>query len=202
MTSETLVITAQPIGSSSGGTYDGVQGLVQATYNYSAWNGTGGITTSMADAAAGLTTIAVDTAGHAGFAGATFGGVTVAADDVLLAYTYAGDINFDGLVDAADYGIIDNYYQFPGTDGYANGDFNYDGIIDAGDYGLIDNAFQLQGPPITHASPTLTAASASLGEGVQAVPEPSAATAMIAVAAGLLLRRIVYRPPAPEAAFP
>ena len=44
-----------------------------------------------------------------------------------------------------DYGVIDNYFQFPGTTGYANGDFNYDGIIDAGDYGIIDNTYQLQG---------------------------------------------------------
>jgi hypothetical protein len=57
----------------------------------------------------------------------------------IAVYTYAGDVNFDGLVDASDYGIIDNYYQFPGTTGYANGDFNYDGVIDAGDYGIIDN---------------------------------------------------------------
>jgi hypothetical protein len=60
----------------------------------------------------------------------------------------AGDMNFDGLVDAQDYGTIDNWVQFPGTDGYANGDLNYDGVIDAADYGIIDNTIQLQGPPL------------------------------------------------------
>jgi hypothetical protein len=72
----------------------------------------------------------------------------VTGSTTIAMYTYAGDVNFDGLVDASDYGIIDNYFQFPGTTGYANGDFNYDGVIDAGDYGIIDNTFQLQGAPI------------------------------------------------------
>jgi hypothetical protein len=92
-------------------------------------------------------------------------------------YTYAGDLNFDGLVDGADYGTIDNYVQFPGTDGYANGDFNYDGVIDGADYGIIDNTIQLQGAPISMAS-----ASAGLS-GVTAVPEP---TSLALVGASLL----------------
>jgi hypothetical protein len=97
-------------------------------------------------------------------------------------YTYAGDVNFDGLVDASDYGIIDNYFQFPGTDGYANGDFNYDGVIDAGDYGIIDNTFQLQGAPI----PTSGAAIDRVS--VTAVPEPSACGVAILVAAAVASR--------------
>jgi hypothetical protein len=72
-------------------------------------------------------------------------GVTIDATTVVVKYTWAGDLNLDGAIDGADYGTIDNYVQFPGTDGYANGDFNYDGIIDGADYGLIDNAIQLQG---------------------------------------------------------
>jgi len=67
---------------------------------------------------------------------------------VLVKYTYAGDLNLDGLIDGADYGIIDNYVQFPGTSGYWNGDFNYDGVIDGADYGVIDNSIQLQGEPL------------------------------------------------------
>jgi hypothetical protein len=75
-------------------------------------------------------------------------GYTVDGTTVLIKYTYIGDASFDGLVDASDYGLIDNYYQFPGTTGYCNGDFNYDGVIDASDYGYVDNSFQLQGPPL------------------------------------------------------
>ena len=63
-------------------------------------------------------------------------------------YTWAGDVDLNGVVDAVDYGTIDNWIQFPGTTGYTNGDLNYDGVIDAVDYGIIDNGIQLQGPPI------------------------------------------------------
>jgi hypothetical protein len=104
----------------------------------------------------------------------------------LAVYTYAGDVNFDGLVDASDYGIIDNYFQFPGTTGYANGDFNYDGVIDAGDYGIIDNTFQLQGAPI----PMAGVADAGAGlSGVTAVPEPASLSMLALGAAGLLGHR-------------
>jgi hypothetical protein len=127
------------------------------------------------------------------YAGGTFGGVSVASGDVIIMYTYAGDANLDGLVDAADYGYIDNYFQFPGSSGYANGDFNYDGIIDAGDYGIIDNAFQLQGTPF----PTGAAAAGSDSATVSAVPEPSAcALAMIATC--LLCRRSHTPSPQPR----
>ena len=54
----------------------------------------------------------------------------------------------NGYIDAADYGSIDNWVQFPGTDGYANGDFNFDGVIDAADCGIIDNTIQLGGPSL------------------------------------------------------
>jgi hypothetical protein len=86
------------------------------------------------------------------------------------------------LIDGADYGVIDNYVQFPGTDGYANGDFNYDGIIDGADYGIIDNTIQLQGPPI----PVTGGAGLS---GVAAIPEPASLSLIGLGAAASLLRR-------------
>jgi hypothetical protein len=72
-------------------------------------------------------------------------GRTVDGTTVLVRFTYAGDANLDGVVDVADYGAIDNWIQFPGTDGYGNGDFNYDGVIDVADYGVIDYTIQVQG---------------------------------------------------------
>jgi hypothetical protein len=166
------------------GEYDGVQGLVQAAYHFGAWNGAGGITTSMTAARNGLTTIAVATAQQTVHDGATFGGVNVAGEDVLLMYTYAGDANLDGIIDGGDYGIIDNFVQVPGADGYANGDFNYDGTIDGGDYGVIDNNIQSQGPPIQQAFASFTSS------GVTAVPEPATAAAILVLATNRwLLRR-------------
>jgi hypothetical protein len=148
--------------------------------------------TSMPDAgpAVGTTTIGVSDGASILFLGptetGTFAGQTVTGASTLAVYTYAGDVNFDGLVDASDYGIIDNYFQFPGTTGYANGDFNYDGVIDAGDYGIIDNTFQLQGAPIPMTGGVAEASSLS---GVTAVPEPASLTVLALGAAGLLGRR-------------
>jgi len=163
-----LIVRGGDVGVFAGGVYSGLTGYIASAYDYSAWDGPG-IATSMTDAGptVGVTTLAISTADETFYAGGTFGGVSVNSGDVLVMYTYAGDVNLDGLVDASDYGIIDNYYQFPGTTGYANGDFNYDGIIDAGDYGIIDNAYQLQGAPIP-----VNAAPAGLS-GATAVPEPS-----------------------------
>ena len=64
--------------------------------------------------------------------------------DILVKYTYYGDANLDGKVDASDYSRIDNGYLNHLT-GWSNGDFNYDGVINGSDYTLIDNAFNMQG---------------------------------------------------------
>jgi hypothetical protein len=162
-----------PIGTASNGTYSGLTGKIQSGYNFTAWDGPG-IVTSMADAQSnvGLTTLAIAEAADVLFLTGTdtaeWGGQTVDATTVLIKYTYAGDLNLDGQIDGADYGIIDNSIQFPGTDGYANGDINYDGVIDGADYGIIDNTAQFQGAPIT-----TSAGPPGVGVGVVAVPEPA-----------------------------
>jgi hypothetical protein len=92
----------------------------------------------------------------------------------------------DGVIDGGDYGIIDNFIQIAGADGYANGDFNYDGVIDGGDYGIIDNNVQSQGAPFPTSGP------ASLSN-VTAVPEPSArGFAIVAIAAAVKCRRRAF----------
>jgi hypothetical protein len=178
-----LIVAGGDVGTFGGSTYTGLTSLIQSAYNFSAWNGPG-ITTSMPDAGPliGTTTLAISTADETFYAGGTFGGVPVNSGDVLIMYTYAGDLNLDGLVDAQDYGIIDNWVQFPGTSGYANGDFNYDGVIDASDYGIIDNTIQLQGPPIP-----VNAASGGLAAAT-AVPEPAAVSALALFSGAFAIR--------------
>jgi autotransporter-associated beta strand protein len=181
------LITKVAPGTSSGGTYNGLQGQVQRAYDFNAWDQPG-LTTSMPDAAAGLTTIGISTGEQMRGLGPTdtdtFAGQTITGASTIAMYTYAGDANLDGVIDGGDYGTIDNFVQVPGADGYANGDFNYDGVIDGGDYGVIDNNIQAQGPGF----PTSGSATATLS-GVTAVPEPSAFGFAILTAAGLLRRR-------------
>ena len=67
----------------------------------------------------------------------SWNGQTVDATCVLIKFTYAGDANLSGNIDADDYALID--FNHPSTaHGYYNGDFNYDGEINADDYALID----------------------------------------------------------------
>ena len=91
----------------------------------------------------------------------TFHSQQAGVNDLLVKYTYGGDTNFDGLVNADDYGNIDRGFisQKPG---WFNGDFNYDGIINADDYGSIDRAFIGQSGQLSRS--VISAA---------AVPEPS-----------------------------
>jgi hypothetical protein len=142
---------ADMLGTFNGTSYDGVLGLLASGYNFSAYDGNG-LITDMPQALAGETTLGASRASDIYGVGASdttlYQGETIDGSTVIVKYSYAGDLTFDGSVDAADYGVIDNWVQFPGTSGYANGDFNFDGVIDAADYGVIDNSVQLQGPPL------------------------------------------------------
>jgi hypothetical protein len=187
-----MVVPDTPVGAWNGASYSGLTGLIAQAYTFGEWSGPG-ITSSNAAASSNVTTIAIAPAGVLGISGADaaiWSGQTVDANDVLLAYTYAGDLNMDGAIDGADYGIIDNSVQFPGTTGYHNGDFNFDGVIDGADYGIIDNSIQLQGDPLIPPAQFGTAgdATAMSAVGVSAVPEP-AATSLVAFASVALLAR-------------
>jgi hypothetical protein len=182
---ENKLITNTALGTFTAGAYTGVQGMVARAYDFGSWDQPGLMTSEPnAGPLVGTTTIGVSDGASVLFLAptetGTFAGHTVTGASTIAVYTYAGDVNFDGLVDASDYGIIDNYFQFPGTTGYANGDFNYDGVIDAGDYGIIDNTFQLQGAPIPMSSGIA---------GVSAVPEPASAAGLLIASLGMALRR-------------
>ena len=55
-----------------------------------------------------------------------------------MKYTYFGDANLDGVVNASDYTLIDNGFNSqtsgPLLTGWFNGDFNYDGVVNGDDY--------------------------------------------------------------------
>jgi len=92
--------------------------------------------------------------------------------DILIKYTWNGDANLDGIVNADDYFLVDSGF-ITQKGGWYNGDFNYDGTVNADDYFLIDSAFIGQ--------------TAILSSRLAAVPEPAALFA--AVGAALFLRR-------------
>src|SRR6185437_4682776 len=112
------------LGAWNGSAYDGITGLIAAGRNGGAWNGNG-IVTSQSNAAAPsfLTTLAVASADQIARVGKNFGGQIVRAGDVLVMYTYAGDANLDGKIDADDYFSIDSSYnKSSGLTAYSRGD--------------------------------------------------------------------------------
>jgi hypothetical protein len=163
---------------------------VAAGYNLAGganWQGSGGITSSNAAAnSSHLTALGVvqNNQGGSPLFTATnmFGGTTPNPGDVLVKYTWFGDANLDGKVDGSDYSLIDAGYASGGQlTGWYNGDFNYDGTIDGSDYALIDNAYNNQGSPIK-SSAMVAVSTAQVAASSATVPEPAAASLVIAVA--------------------
>lgn len=111
------------------------------------YSGTSPIATLLADIAAarliangdvgGLPTyLAVSEAADLGIT--DLNGIAVDETAVLVKYTYVGDANLDGQVDALDYERVDLAIGNTGVFGTAQGDLNYDGSVDALDYEQID----------------------------------------------------------------
>ena len=68
---------------------------------------------------------------------------TVSNTDILVRYTYYGDADLNGTVNATDYTLVDNGFNM-GLTGWVHGDFNYDQLVNGDDYSLMDNAFNTQ----------------------------------------------------------
>ncbi|MCS7033439.1 MAG: proprotein convertase P-domain-containing protein, partial [Phycisphaerae bacterium] len=66
---------------------------------------------------------------------ATFLGEVVDATTVLVRFTLAGDANFDGLVNLADFAALGASFNTAGD--WFQGNFNYDGLIDLSDFALL-----------------------------------------------------------------
>jgi hypothetical protein len=132
-----------------GGDLEAITQLVASGRNSgtSRWRGNGINSTTAAQSLSGLTGLAVAQVG----------------DDVVVKYSWNGDANVDGIIDADDYFRIDSgFLSQPANPGYAQGNFNYDAGIDADDYFLIDSAFlgqtgMLAQPPAATAAVATTA---------------------------------------------
>jgi hypothetical protein len=137
----------------------------------------------------------LDQVGGSGPIYSEFGGLPLSIDEILVKYTYFGDADLSGEIDATDYSLIDNGYVNR-LSGWINGDFDYNGIIDATDYALIDNAFINQGLPLGQIQQLLAERRMRFGQAyvsalaaIQSghIPEPAAATVAVAVV-GCVLR--------------
>ncbi len=128
----------------------------------------------------------------------TFDKQSTVAGDVLVKYTFFGDADLSGGVDATDYTLIDSGFNSQGSahplTGWLNGDFNGDGKINGDDYTLIDNAFNEQAvadlPQIAASNASQIAAPASVKAGpFSAGPAVSVASVSMADPFGDLKKR-------------
>ena len=172
------------------GDLSAITAAVKSGFAGGAWNGSGATSSTAAANTSHLTTLGVAAFGS-GTAISSIDGATLAAGDVVVKYTYYGDADLNGKVDASDYSRIDSGYLTKAT-GWANGDFNYDGVINGSDYTLIDNAFNTQGSAISSAvaAPLAELTAEIAGSPVTAaVPEPTTLALLALGGIGLLGRR-------------
>lgn len=118
-------------------------------------------------AAAGNPLVTLGYADNSILKAGTFDGQSVDQTSTLVKYTYVGDANLDGVVNAADLALMSS-----GGTTWMQGDFNYDGVVNADDYAMFALSLAAQGAPITPA------------------PEPTgAAIILTAMGLGLFHRR-------------
>lgn len=168
-----------------GMTESAVRSLVGSWWAGGARNGSG-IGSSLSGTGAGVDAIATlavvsNNNGSGGVRFATFDGVPAVTTDVLVRYTYLGDTDLSGSLDATDMANLVSGLRL-GKTGWVNGDTNYDGVVNGNDLANLLTAMRLQGA--SFGSPL----SASLVSGGGAVPEP-AGLGLIAGLVPVLLRR-------------
>ena len=162
-----------------GSTPEQLRADIIAGRNGGSWNGTAGIASATAAAAA---------------AGTRAVGYSVAGDgSARVSYAAPGDSNLDGRVNFSDIQAIisgGRYGQASPTGVWANGDFNYDGLVN-----FTDIQFLLNAGAYGQASyfPAAPAGASSLGAPA-VVPEPGLGWLGLAVAAGVLAARRWRRP--------
>ncbi|MEM1012398.1 MAG: choice-of-anchor tandem repeat NxxGxxAF-containing protein [Planctomycetota bacterium] len=103
-------------------------------------------------------------------------GVAIATIDSAI----AGDADFDGIVDLADFGLLRAGFGSTGDLTRLDGDFNKDGVVDLADFGLLRANF---GAAVTSADLAMVDAWAAT------VPEPTRALAGFAALTLVALRR-------------
>lgn len=112
------------------------------------WMGGSGIISTDAASDPGKTT-AIAYAAAATLGITAWGDATgLTGTELVTKYTYYGDLNLDGQINADDYAQMDRSINHGGLAGSAiwtDGDVNYDRVVDAADYLLIDRAFALHG---------------------------------------------------------
>lgn len=157
----------------TGGGIDALRSAAQAWYG----NSSSGLGSTTADKT--NTTIVLFSNNDAGNPFySTYDGVGLDSNSVIAKYSYVGDTNLDGVLDAND---ASNIIEALSTGVYSySADTNFDGVIDATDYANFAAAFANYTTPIGNGQ--------GGGSGGGSIPEPTS-LAMLLPATALISRR-------------
>jgi autotransporter-associated beta strand protein len=166
-------------------TTDTLRSLLSTGYSGGSWTGPGITSSSAANDPNHITAIGYASASDLGVS--TWGSASVAAANIVAKYTYTGDANLDGKINADDYALLDRGFaqSQSGTltdPHWINGDFNYDGVVDSNDYLLLDTTYLTLNPS---AAPTILAqrdsqfGDAYVSTLLTSIPEPTSLTACL-----------------------
>jgi hypothetical protein len=125
-------------------------------YAAGAWNGVGGIHSSIAGATAGAALGFGESADLFSSFPASFAGQQVDNTAVLVRYTLAGDANLDRAANIADFSLLAANFNAAGT--WNRGDFTYDGQVTIADFSLLGSAFNNVLPASTGGDAALASA--------------------------------------------
>jgi fibronectin-binding autotransporter adhesin len=112
---------------------------------------------------------------------------------IIVKYTYYGDSNLDGVVNAADFGRFLDGLATGGTT-WSQGDYTYDGKVDLGnDFNLFLLSYLKQGGALGDLAPIIAGdnqlSASQKRQLLSAVPEPTDIAAIVLAATGLATRR-------------
>jgi hypothetical protein len=121
-----------------------VAGYISSAFNNGNWQGSGLTSTHAAAVAADpfnahKTALGYATASSVGIT--NFDGQSVSASGVLVRYTYSGDANLDGVVNALDFNAVATNFGGSANSFWFQGDFNYDGVVDTQDFTQLATNF-------------------------------------------------------------
>jgi fibronectin-binding autotransporter adhesin len=168
-----------------------IRGLLISGFDSGNWDGNG-INSLAAHSGSFGTITALGYAERSDVAYNILDGVTLAPSAVIVKYTYYGDSNLDGVVNAADFTrFLDGLATGGST--WSQGDYTYDGKVDLGnDFDLFLASYLTQGGALgSLAEPILQSdlSAAQKNELLSVVPEPSGLSLLLLSAALLRKRR-------------
>jgi fibronectin-binding autotransporter adhesin len=140
-------------------------------YNGGSWNGTGGISSTVAGNSGGTRAL-----GYASSTDAVAPGVVVPAGQTLVRYTIPGDADLNQTVNFTDFQTLTTNYNKPGN--WTQGDFNYDGTVNFTDFQILTTNYNASlgatGSVATgSATPAAKTSSASGNGGVVSAAAPT-----------------------------